>query len=160
MPRRKKVLLRRDIGVDDRFGSLLIQKLINVVMERGKKSVARSIVYEAFDCIALKVSGDDKKAFMLFEKAMENIKPYVEVRSRRVGGGVYQIPTEVRAGRQMSLSLRWLIDSAASRSDKTMGKRLASELLDAADGHGNAVKKKTDVHRMAEANRAFSHYAW
>jgi len=91
---------------------------------------------------------------------MENIKPYVEVRSRRVGGGVYQIPTEVRAGRQMSLSLRWLIDSAASRSDKTMGKRLASELLDAAEGHGNAVKKKTDVHRMAEANRAFSHYAW
>ena len=160
MPRRKKVLLKRDIGVDDRFGSLLIQKLINVVMERGKKSVARSIVYEAFDCIALKANGDDKKAFMLFEKAMENIKPYVEVRSRRVGGGVYQIPTEVRAGRQMSLSLRWLIDSAASRSDKTMGKRLASELLDAADGHGNAVKKKTDVHRMAEANRAFSHYAW
>lgn len=160
MPRRKKVLLRRDIGVDDRFGSLLIQKFINVIMERGKKSIARSIVYEAFDCISQKLSGDDKKAFMLFEKAMENIKPYVEVRSRRVGGGVYQIPTEVRAGRQMSLSLRWLIDSAASRSDKTMGKRLASELLDAADGHGNAVKKKNDVHRMAEANRAFSHYAW
>ncbi len=160
MPRRKKVLLRRDIGVDDRFGSLLIQKFINVIMERGKKSIARSIVYEAFDCISQKLSGDDKKAFMLFEKAMENIKPYVEVRSRRVGGGVYQIPTEVRAGRQMSLSLRWLIDSAASRSDKTMGKRLASELLDAAEGHGNAVKKKNDVHRMAEANRAFSHYAW
>ncbi len=160
MPRRKKVLLKRDIGVDDRFGSLLIQKFINVIMERGKKSIARSIVYEAFDCISQKLSGDDKKAFILFEKAMENIKPYVEVRSRRVGGGVYQIPTEVRAGRQMSLSLRWLIDSAASRSDKTMGKRLASELLDAADGHGNAVKKKNDVHRMAEANRAFSHYAW
>ncbi|NDD53377.1 30S ribosomal protein S7 [bacterium] len=160
MPRRKKVLLRRDIGVDDRFGSLLVQKFINVVMERGKKSVARHIVYEAFDMLVAKCNGDDRKAFGLFEKAMENIKPYVEVRSRRVGGGVYQIPTEVRTGRQMSLSLRWLIEAAASRADKTMGKRLAAELLEAADGHGNAVKKRNDVHRMAEANRAFSHYAW
>jgi small subunit ribosomal protein S7 len=160
MPRRKKVLLQRDIGVDDRFGSLLVQKFINVVMERGKKSIARGIVYDAFDLMAQKCNGDEQKVFMLFEKAMENIKPYVEVRSRRVGGGVYQIPTEVRAARQMSLSLRWLIDAAASRPDKTMGRRLAAELLEAADGHGNAVKKRNDVHRMAEANRAFSHYAW
>ncbi len=160
MPRRKRVLKRRDIGVDPRFGSMVVQKLINIVMERGKKSVARNIVYEAFDVIAQKVNGDDKKAFMLFENALEQIKPYIEVRSRRVGGGVYQIPTEVRPSRQMSLTFRWLIDSAASRSDKTMGKRLAAELLEASEGHGNAVKKRNDVHRMAEANRAFSHYAW
>lgn len=160
MPRRKKVLMRRDIGVDARFNSLLVQKFINIVMERGKKSVARSIVYEAFDMMAQKFGGDDKKAFGLFEKAIDQIKPYVEVKSRRVGGGVYQVPTEVRPERQMSLCLRWLIDAAASRSDKTMGRRLASELLEAVDGHGNAVKKKNDVHRMAEANRAFSHYAW
>ena len=160
MPRRKKVLLKRDIGVDQRFSSELVQKFINIVMERGKKTVARGIVYEAFDTIAQKVNGDDKKAYVLFERAMENIRPYVEVKSRRVGGGVYQVPAEVRPERQMSLSLRWLIEAAASRADKTMGRRLAQELLEAAEGHGNAVKKKNDVHRMAEANRAFSHYAW
>jgi small subunit ribosomal protein S7 len=160
MPRRKRVLLRRDIGVDARFNSLLVQKFINIVMERGKKNAARTIVYEMFDLLAKKANGDDKKAYMLFEKAMDQIKPYVEVKSRRVGGGVYQVPTEVRPERQMSLSLRWLIESAASRSDKTMGKRLASEIIEASEGHGNAIKKKNDVHRMAEANRAFSHYAW
>ena len=160
MPRRKKVLKRRDIGVDPRFHSVLVQKFINIVMERGKKHCARSIVYEMFDTLAKKAGGDDNKAYALFEKAMEQIKPYVEVKSRRVGGGVYQIPTEVRPERQMSLSLRWLIESAASRSDKTMGLRLAGEIIEAVDGHGSAVKKKNDVHRMAEANRAFSHYAW
>jgi small subunit ribosomal protein S7 len=160
MPRRKKVLKRRDIGVDSRFGSTLVQKFINIIMERGKKNIARGIVYEAFDIMATKCNGDEKKAFHLFEKAIEQIKPYVEVKSRRVGGGVYQVPTEVRPGRQMSLCLRWLIEAASGRSDKTMGKRLAFELLDAIEGHGNAVKKKNDVHRMAEANRAFSHYAW
>lgn len=160
MPRRKKVLLKRDIGVDDRFGSVLVQKFINVVMKCGKKSLARTIVYEAFDLMAQKCGGDEHKVFVLFEKAMENIKPYVEVKSRRVGGGVYQIPTEVKLTRQMSLSIRWLIEAATARSDKTMGRRIASELLEAADGHGNAVKKRNDVHRMAEANRAFSHYAW
>lgn len=159
MPRRKAVLLTRDIGVDARFNSLLVQKFINIVMKCGKKSVARGIVYEAFDVLAKK-AGDEKKAFVLFEKAMEQIKPYVEVKSRRVGGGVYQVPTEVRPERQMSLTLRWLIEAASGRADKTMGKRLAAEIIDAVDGHGNAVKKKNDVHRMAEANRAFSHYAW
>ncbi len=159
MPRRKKVLLKREIGVDPRYNSLLVQKFINIVMERGKKSIARGIVYEMFDTITKKL-GDEKKAYVLFEKAIEQIKPYVEVKSRRVGGGVYQVPTEVRPERQMSLTLRWLIESAAGRPDKTMGTRLASEILEAADGHGNAVKKKNDVHRMAEANRAFSHYAW
>lgn len=160
MPRRKSVNYVREIGVDDRFESGLVQKLINTLMERGKKSVARSLVYDAFDIIAQKQGGDDKKAFLVFEKAMGQIKPFVEVRSRRVGGGVYQIPTEVRPSRAVALSLRWLISSAAGRSDKTMGRRLANEILDAAEGHGNAVKKRSDVHRMAEANRAFSHYAW
>ncbi len=160
MPRRKKVILKREIGVDPRFNSGVVQKLINIVMERGKKNVARAIVYEAFDILAKKAGGDDKKAYALFEKAMDQIKPYVEVKSRRVGGGVYQVPTEVRPERQMSLTFRWLIEAAASRPDKTMGKRLASELIEASEGHGNAIKKKNDVHRMAEANRAFSHYAW
>lgn len=159
MPRRKAVFAKRDIGVDPRFSSVLVQKLINTIMERGKKNIARSIVYEAFDLIVKKI-GDERKAFALFEKAMEQIRPYVEVRSRRVGGGVYQVPAEVRPERQMSLSLRWLIVAAAGRPDKTMGKRLAAEILEAADGHGSAVKKKMDVHRMAEMNRAFSHYAW
>jgi small subunit ribosomal protein S7 len=160
MPRRKKVGLVRDIGVDPRFNSMLVQKLINILMERGKKTIARSIVYSAFDIIAEKFSGDDKKAYDLFEKALEQIKPFIEVRSRRVGGGVYQVPTEVRPERQLSLSFRWLIGAAAERSDKTMGDRLAKEILEAAEGQGNAMKKKNDVHRMAEANRAFSHYAW
>ena len=160
MPRRKSVNFKRDIGVDPRFSSFLVQKLINMVMERGKKSIARTIVYDAFDVLVKKSNGDEKKAYALFEKAMTQVKPLVEVKSRRVGGGVYQIPVEVSQNRALALSMRWLISSAASRSDKTMGLRLASELLEAAEGHGNAVKKKADVHRMAEANRAFSHYAW
>jgi small subunit ribosomal protein S7 len=160
MPRRKSVNLVRDIGVDIRFGSFLVQKLINMIMERGKKNCARTIVYEAFDIVAKKVDNDDKKALGVFDKVVGLVRPYVEVRSRRVGGGVYQIPSEVRAERATALALRWIITSAASRSDKTMGKRLASEFLDAVDGRGNAVKKRADVHRMAEANRAFSHYAW
>ncbi|MFA6527760.1 MAG: 30S ribosomal protein S7 [Candidatus Babeliales bacterium] len=160
MPRRKSVNFVRDIGVDSRFKSGIVQKLINMIMERGKKEVARRIVYEAFDVMAQKVGGDDRKGFAVFEKAMSQIRPFVEVKARRVGGGVYQIPTEVAPNRALALSLRWLIESAASRSDKTMGKRLAHELLEAAEGHGNAVKKKNDVHKMAEANRAFSHYAW
>ncbi|MFA5075407.1 MAG: 30S ribosomal protein S7 [Candidatus Babeliales bacterium] len=160
MPRRKSVGLIREIGVDPRFNSNLVQKFINMVMEQGKKNTARSIVYEAFDILAEKSGGDDKKGFLIFDKAIKQIKPSVEVKSRRVGGGVYQIPTEVRPRRAMALTLRWLIDAAAGRSDKTMGKRLASEIFEAAEGRGNAVKKRLDVHRMAEANRAFSHYAW
>ena len=160
MPRRKSVNFVRDIGVDARYGSPLIQKLINIVMERGKKSVARKIVYEAFDVIESRIKGDKEKTFALFDKAVTNIRPLVEVRSRRVGGGVYQIPAEVAPMRANALMLRWLVQSAAKRSDKTMGQRLANELMDAASGNGAAVKKKMDVHRMAEANRAFSHYAW
>lgn len=160
MPRRKSVNFIREIGVDTRFQSPVVQKLINVLMERGKKSIARAIVNDAFDVITAKIKGDDAKAFALFEKALTNIRPLVEVRSRRVGGGVYQIPTEVRAARGQALTLRWLLDSARKRSNKTMAERLAYELLDAAEGNGAAVKKRADVHRMAEANRAYSHYGW
>ena len=131
-----------------------------MLMERGKKSVAQAIVYNAMDIIAQKNGRSDDKAYALFERALAQVRPSVEVKSRRVGGGVYQIPIEVRPDRALALTLRWVIKSAKSRNDKTMGQRLASELLDAADGHGSAVKKKSDVHRMAEANRAFSHYAW
>jgi len=160
MPRRKRGSFKRDIGVDPRYNSALIQKMINVIMECGKKSVARSIVYEALTEITAKQKGDDKKALEFFNKAFAQIIPAVQVKSRRVGGSVYQIPTQVTPDRGQSLALRWLISSAASRSDKTMGKRLAHELMDAYEGRGGAVKKKLDVHRMAEANRAFSHYAW
>jgi small subunit ribosomal protein S7 len=160
MPRRKSVNLKRDIGVDIRFKSPIIQKLINMIMERGKKAVAQSIVYDALGIIAQKHGGSDEKARAIFEKAVTLVRPGVEVKSRRVGGGVYQIPIEVRPSRALALSLRWIINAAKSRNDKTMGERLAKELLDAIEGHGTAVKKKSDVHRMAEANRAFSHYAW
>lgn len=160
MPRRKRETLKRDIGIDPRFGSDLVQKLINVIMERGKKNIARTIVYEAMDELVKKNKGDDKKALEFFRKAFAQVVPAVQVRPRRVGGSVYQIPTQVDADRGESLALRWLIDAAATRSDKTMGKRIAFELIDASEGRGGAVKKKSDVHRMAEANRAFSHYAW
>jgi len=160
MSRRKSLNYERNIGVDARFNSSTVQKLINIIMERGKKNCAREIVDEAFDILMQKVGKDDKKGYQIFEKALYQIKPTVEVKSRRVGGGVYQVPTEVRPSRAIALSLRWLISNAALRSDKTMGKRLAAEILDASEGRGGAVKKRTDVHRMAEANRAFSHYAW
>lgn len=160
MPRRKKIDYTRDIGVDPRFSSALLQKLINVVMWRGKKNTARNIVYGAMDELAKKTKGDDKKALEMFNKAFDQIIPVVEVRPRRVGGSVYQIPVEVRAKRAHSLAMRWLIEGAASRGDKNMSLRLAHELMDASEGRGAAVKKRSDVQRMAEANRAFSHYAW
>ncbi len=160
MSRRKSVNFVRDIGVDPRFGSVVVQKFINIIMECGKKNIARGIVYEAFDLLAKKVGNDDRKVVGLFDKALNQTKPFVEVKSRRVGGGVYQIPTEVRPSRAQTLAFRWIIESAAARSDKTMGKRLAQEIWDASEGNGSAVKKRNDVHRMAEANRAFSHYAW
>jgi len=143
-----------------RFSSPLVQKLINSVTRRGKKNTARSIVYDAFDIIAKKYSGDEQKALEVFNRAMVEISPIVAVKPKRVGGSIYQIPTEVPKRRSSSLALRWLITSAKARSDKTMGQRLAYELLDAYEGRGGAVKKKSDVQRMAEANRAFSHYAW
>ena len=160
MPRRKSVNLKREIGVDLRYSSPLLQKFINVVMRQGKKSIARAIVYQAMDVIVKKNNGDKEKGLKFFEKAFENVIPVIEVRPRRVGGSVYQIPVEVRADRANALGMRWLIAAAQSRSDKTMGLRLAQELLEAYEGRGAAVKKKVDVHRMAEANRAFSHYVW
>ena len=160
MPRRKRSEFIREIGVDQKFKSPLVQKLINVVMKCGKKNVARTIVYEAMDVLTKKMNGSQEKALELFEKAFENVVPFVEVRSRRVGGSVYQIPREVNPKRRQALGLRWIIQSAHTRSNKTMGQRLANELLEALDNKGGAVRKKVDVQRMAEANRAFSHYAW
>lgn len=159
MPRRNKVIKKRDVGVDPRYQSELLQRLINVVMWRGKKNVARKIVYDALDVLAKKY-GEGEKALEAFYKSYDQILPLIEVRSRRVGGSVYQIPREVNPQRGRSLAFRWLVQAAASRSDKTMGLRLGAELLDAYEGRGGAIKKKLDVHKMAEANRAFSHYAW
>jgi small subunit ribosomal protein S7 len=160
MPRRKSVNFKREIGVDLKYNSELVQKFINVVMKEGKKSIARTIVYEALDGLVKKNNGDMDKGLKMFYKAFENVVPTIEVRPRRVGGSVYQIPAEVRPARANALGIRWLITAARTRADKTMGKRLAQELLEAYEGRGAAVKKKVDVHRMAEANRAFSHYAW
>lgn len=160
MPRRKKQDYTRDVGVDQRFGSALIQKFINIIMERGKKNTARSIVYGAMDLMAKKMGNDDSKALDAFNKAFNQVAPFVEVRPRRVGGSVYQIPMEVPHKRRNSLAMRWTMSAALARSGKSMSQRLAAELLDACEGRGGAVKKKTEVQRMAEANRAFSHYAW
>ena len=160
MPRRKSVNSIRDVGVDPVFGSNLVQKLINVVMWRGKKNAARTIVYEAFDLLVKKANGDKDRALQMFHRGVEQICPAIEVRPRRVGGSVHQIPTEVSEHRARSLALRWLINAAATRNDKTMGLRLGNELYDASEGRGIAFKKKIDVHKMAESNRAFSHYSW
>lgn len=162
MPRRKKegAGFAREIGVDARFNSPTIQKLINTIMERGKKSVARDIVYGAFDILIKKNNGDEKKALALFDKALEQIVPLIEVRPRRVGGSVYQVPVELHAKRAHSLAFRWLKNSAQARRGKTMEDRLAEEIFDAYNGRGAAFKKREEVHRMAEANRAFAHFAW
>lgn len=160
MPRRNNGNFIREVGVDERFKSGLVQKFINVVMERGKKNLARSIVYEAMNALASKVGGDDAAALTIFEKIIGMVRPEVEVKARRVGGGVYQVPTQVRPSRSLALALRWIVQGAKARPDVTMGKRLAKELLDAADARGGAIKKRNDVHRMAESNKAFSHYAW
>ena len=160
MPRRKSVNFKREVGTDLKYGSELIQKFINVIMKCGKKNIARTIVYEAIDTLIKKNNGDKEKGLKIFYKAFENVVPTIEVRPRRVGGSVYQIPAEVRPERANALGMRWLIAAAQTRADKTMGKRLAQELLEACEGRGTAIKKKTDVHKMAEANRAFSHYAW
>lgn len=160
MPRRRSVNFKREIGTDLRYNSPLIQKFINVVMERGKKDIARTIVYDAIDVLAQKTNGNKEQALLLFNKAFTQIIPTIEVRPRRVGGSVYQVPREVPADRAKALAMRWLLEAASKRSDRDMGHRIARELLDAVEGRGNAVKKKNDVHKMAEANRAFSHYAW
>lgn len=160
MPRRKSVNFIRSIGYDPKYGSETVQKLINVVMWRGKKNAARTIVYDALEILVKKAGGDKDKGVSLFNKALDSLMPAVEVRPRRVGGSVYQIPMEVQPHRARALAMRWLIGAAKVRADKTMGIRLAQELIEASEGRGSAIKKKLDVHKMAEANRAFSHYAW
>ena len=160
MPRRKKTSFTRDVGVDLVYQSEVIQKLINMIMTQGKKETAQRIVYGALDILAQKTKGDKQQAFELFEKAFNQVIPSVEVRPRRVGGSVYQIPVAVQPWRARALAFRWIIKAAASRPAKSMDQRLAQELMDAAEGRGGAMKKKMEVHKMAESNRAFSHYAW
>ena len=156
MPRRR-IVARRQVLPDPKFGSDLLAKFINMLMEDGKKSVAERIIYGALDQVVDKKGAEPLE---LLGQAMENVRPAVEVKSRRVGGATYQIPVEVRPTRRNSLAMRWLIDAARKRSEKSMALRLAGELMDAADSRGTAVKKKEDTHRMAEANKAFSHYRW
>ena len=154
---RRRVAARREILPDPKFGSQLLTKFINMVMVDGKKSVAEGILYGALDTVAEKKGGDPMDAL---ETALENVRPVVEVKSRRVGGATYQVPVEVRPVRRDSLAMRWIIEAARKRSEKSMAQRLAGELLDAVDQRGAAVKKREDTHRMAEANKAFSHYRW
>lgn len=154
MPRRR-VVAKREILPDPKYGNVTLAKFMNILMVSGKKSVAERIVYGALDLVGQKA---DKDALELFNEALENIAPLVEVKSRRVGGATYQVPVEVRPARREALAMRWLVEYARSRSEKSMPARLAGELMDASQGKGGAVKKREDVHRMAEANKAFSHY--
>ena len=154
MPRRR-VVAKREVLPDPKFGNKTLAKFMNHVMVDGKKSVAEKIVYKALDVVAEKSGKDPLETF---ETALENIAPLVEVKSRRVGGATYQVPVEVRPDRRNALSMRWLVEYARARSEKSMAQRLAGEIMDASQGRGSAVKKREDVHRMAEANRAFSHY--
>ena len=151
---------RRAVLPDPKYGNSMLAKFINMVMLSGKKSVAERIVYGALDRIAERSGQDGGKAVELLSEALDNIKPAVEVKSRRVGGATYQVPVEVRATRRETLAMRWAIDAARKRSEKTMALRLAHELMDAAENRGAAVKKREDTHRMAEANKAFAHYRW
>ena len=154
MPRRREVP-KRDILPDPKFGNVEVTKFMNAIMLSGKKAVAERIVYGAFDQIATK-SGKDP--LEVFQTAINNVKPQVEVKSRRVGGANYQVPVEVRPSRRLALAMRWLREAAKKRGEKSMGLRLAAELLEAAEGRGAAMKKRDEVHRMAEANKAFSHF--
>ena len=151
---------KRTILPDPKYGSELLAKFMNMIMNDGKKSVAERIIYGALDRISEKASRAKDEALDVLKQALENVKPVVEVKSRRVGGATYQIPIEVRPIRRQTLAMRWLIDAARKRSEKSMAHRLAHELMDAAENRGTAVKKKEDTHRMAEANKAFSHYRW
>ncbi|AVF05172.1 MAG: 30S ribosomal protein S7 [Devosia indica] len=148
---------KREVIPDPKFGDLVVSKFMNSLMKDGKKSAAESIVYGAFDIVEAKTKQDP---ITVFHGALDNIRPAVEVRSRRVGGATYQVPVEVRTDRQQALAIRWLIDSARKRGENTMRERLSGELMDAMNGRGQAVKKREDTHRMADANRAFSHYRW
>jgi small subunit ribosomal protein S7 len=148
---------KREIIPDPKYGDLVLTKFMNSLMYEGKKSVAEAIVYGALDRIEQKAKRD---ALQLFHEALNNVKPAIEVRSRRVGGATYQVPVEVRNERRQALAIRWIINAARGRNENTMEERLSGELLDAANNRGSAVKKREDTHKMAEANRAFSHYRW
>jgi small subunit ribosomal protein S7 len=156
MPRRREVP-KRKILPDPKYQDRMVTKFMNGIMTRGKKQVAEHILYGAFDAIERRTKEDPLK---VFKKALESVKPAVEVRSRRVGGATYQVPVEVRPERRVSLAMRWLIGFARTRGEKTMQEKLASELIEASLGRGNAIKKREDVHKMAEANKAFAHYRW
>ena len=156
MSRRRRAE-RREINPDPKFGDAVVSKFMNSIMHQGKKSVAENIVYGAFDLIEGKTK---QNPLSVFQQALDNVMPSIEVRSRRVGGATYQVPVEVRTDRRQALGIRWLIIAARERNEKTMTERLSAELLDASNNRGNAVKKREDTHRMAEANRAFSHYRW
>jgi small subunit ribosomal protein S7 len=148
---------KREIIPDPKFGDLIVTKFMNSIMYDGKKSVAEQIVYGALEIVETKLKSDP---LQVFKQALDNVAPAIEVRSRRVGGATYQVPVEVRMERRQALAIRWLIQAARARNDKTMVDRLSAELIDASNNRGNAVKKREDTHRMAEANRAFSHYRW
>ena len=150
---------KREVLPDPKFGDLVLSRFMNVLMYDGKKSTAEGIVYAAMDTLKRK-GGPNSDPLRVFHEAMDNVKPAVEVRSRRVGGATYQVPVEVRPERRQALAIRWLIDSARKRGEHTREERLSAELIDAANNRGTAVKKREDTHRMAEANKAFSHYRW
>lgn len=154
---RRRVAAKRDVIPDPRFGSEMLTKFMNMIMVDGKKSVAEKIVYGALDVIEGK---GHEESLEVLSKALENVQPRVEVKSRRVGGATYQVPVEVRPSRRLALAMRWLIEAARKRNEKNMPAKLAGELLDAFEGRGAAAKKREDTHRMAEANKAFSHYRW
>jgi small subunit ribosomal protein S7 len=154
---RKKFIRKREILPDPKFNDVVVAKFINSLMERGKRSIAERILYGCIDVIAEKTSDDGLK---IFKKGLENVKPVLEVKSRRVGGATYQVPVEVKPARRQSLASRWLIESARGRPEHSMAERLASEFIEAANGRGGAMKKREDVHKMADANKAFAHYRW
>ena len=156
MPRRREVP-EREIIPDSKYNSKLVSKFIRAIMRDGKKSLAEGILYDAFDMMDAKV---DDPPLKVFEQALDNVKPMIEVKSRRVGGSTYQVPTEIRPSRRTALGIRWIIGFARSRSEKGMAAKLAGELLDAANNRGSSIKKKEDTHKMAEANKAFAHFRW
>ncbi|HKE75515.1 MAG TPA: 30S ribosomal protein S7 [Acidimicrobiales bacterium] len=156
MPRRGPAP-RRELMPDPVYRSILVTQIVNKILQRGKKTTAESIVYDALDMVAAKTDGD---ALSALKRAVDNVKPQLEVKSRRVGGATYQVPVEVRAPRANTLAIRWIVGFARARRERTMAERLAAELLDAQNGIGNSVKRKDDMHKMAESNRAFAHYRW
>lgn len=156
MPRRREVPKRKTLP-DPKYGDRLVAKFTNCLMTRGKKSIAEAIVYDAFEIVERR---SKEEPLRLFKKAIDNVKPSLEVKSRRVGGSTYQVPIEIRGERRTALGIRWIINYSRARHEKTMAEKLAGEILDAAAGRGNAVKKREDTHKMAEANKAFAHYRW